>query len=691
LGWEGGGMSQEKVLKTLESLGFSQPDAQVYVFLGRRDPQKARDLVKALKIPKQQLYIILRKLQSKGIVNATLERPARFSAVPFEKVLDLFVKAKMEEAQRIQQGKAEILSDWQSIAVEGTVDRPAKFTVLEGRNYIYSKLKQMIEETKKQLSIISTVSGLVRADQAGLLDAAFSHASKQKIQFRILTELSEQNVSALKGLLVKARRTGFGFEGRVPELGLKLFTRIVIRDDEEAVFFITPDEDRTSGEKVDVCLWTDCHALVRGFSALFYELWRNATDLQKKIPEVETGKPSPKMSVISDAETAHKSYHEALRSAEKEVVMMTSSKGIIACWKGKSLVKEWTQKGVSVKIMAPITSENLNVAQQLLKCCEVRHVPVGYLGTTIVDGKHLFQFKNPPPEGEELRALSYFENTFYTDDSEYVAKTQNMLNDIWRNASAPSAITVESVTRPSASVTSSDSEGAWHRIVRKISVPVRLDEQRPSLTEKDILNKILTAERVPVRDFSKEIVRDYCTAAQGIIHPPTHLNLPDILFHIMHFSKNSSFGAEDFMNIMLWLETPKGYAYVPVALVGDNPDSLNFRKIYVLGAPGEQNIQLIKKEELQIQVHGNNFFAGWTTPIRLMPTLSLPPACILLEGYGNVKTSTPTVLMPSGHKSRQAANGLEAFVTFLHPSSKYSGPGTDGFLARELIMETYPP
>ena len=110
-------MSQEKVLKTLQSLGLSQFDAQVYLFLGKRGPQKGIDIAKALKMQKQHLYLILKNLQSKAIVSATIERPARFSAVPFEKVLDMYVKSKMDEAQRIKDGKTEILSDWQSVAV----------------------------------------------------------------------------------------------------------------------------------------------------------------------------------------------------------------------------------------------------------------------------------------------------------------------------------------------------------------------------------------------------------------------------------------------------------------------------------------------------------------------------------------------------------------------------------------------
>ena len=95
-------MSQEQVLKTLENLGFDQVDAQIYVYLAKKGVQKASDICKALKLTKQQLYPCLKRLQSKGIVSSTMEHPARFSVMPFEKVLDLFIKAKMEETQRLR-------------------------------------------------------------------------------------------------------------------------------------------------------------------------------------------------------------------------------------------------------------------------------------------------------------------------------------------------------------------------------------------------------------------------------------------------------------------------------------------------------------------------------------------------------------------------------------------------------------
>jgi sugar-specific transcriptional regulator TrmB len=86
-------LSQERALKVLVQLGLSQPDAEVYVFLATRGPQKAGNIVAALKMHKRKVYRSLKSFQSKEIMNAPLERPAQFSAIPFDKALNLLVKA----------------------------------------------------------------------------------------------------------------------------------------------------------------------------------------------------------------------------------------------------------------------------------------------------------------------------------------------------------------------------------------------------------------------------------------------------------------------------------------------------------------------------------------------------------------------------------------------------------------------
>lgn len=103
------------MLKALMKLGLSNTDAEVYMFLASNIPQTARSIADALRIRKQKLYPCLRSLREKGIVNCTSSRPKLFSAVPMENVIDLLVKANLEEALSMEENRKEILAYWQEI------------------------------------------------------------------------------------------------------------------------------------------------------------------------------------------------------------------------------------------------------------------------------------------------------------------------------------------------------------------------------------------------------------------------------------------------------------------------------------------------------------------------------------------------------------------------------------------------
>jgi len=684
------GLGYDAVRKFLKDFGLTEKEAEAYVFLAKRGVLRSGEIVKGIKTHKGEVYRVLKSLQAKGLVELTIEFPTRFIAVPFETALDSFIKIKREEVTSVESARQELLNDWKSISKTG-VDLPLeKFVVIEGNRRIYPKILQMAQETRNHLSAVSTVAGLLRADQFGLFDAIFENPFKSKIKFRFLTELSRQNLDAAKALLKRIPQTGFDFKGRNPEWGLQLSPRMVIRDEEEILFFITSKDASASGQN-DVCLWTNCKALVDSFNAVFEDLWRNSTDLERKIAELETGKPAQNTHVISDAETASKKYDALLRIAEKEIVVVTSAEGLLAHREKMERVKEWAARGVSVRILAPINNENLKAVNELSKCAAIRHLPDSYLETTIIDGKHLFQFRNQPSKENKRGEWPYFENAFYTNDLEYVEKTRKMLNALWQNARAPPTVTLETVLRPSplrvAPISDNERFNDPYRKLRGFK------EYIPEMsTEEDILKKIIDAKKFPAKNWPKDIMRYYGSGTMAIIHPVKQLNIPHTMIAAWHFDKQSSFGTRDELRFFLWLETEKGHAYVPVALVTDNPKSAEFQKEITAGLPLAQNVQVVNKEEIQVRIHGNSGIAAWTVPIPLPPSrYVMPPACILVEGYSKLKTVASKYALPSGVNVVFEINIYGGFVTFFHPSSKYTGPGTDGAVGRDVVLTEYPP
>jgi sugar-specific transcriptional regulator TrmB len=533
-------MTQEKVLKTLESLGLADFEAKVYIFLAKKGPIKAIDAAKGLKTSKQRLYPILKKLQSKGIVNSTLEHPAKFSVVQFEKVLDSFLKARMEQTKRLQQDKDKILSDWNSIAIPESDSLTPKFTVIEGRSHIYSKIQLMIQDTEEEFSFVATISNLVYADQYGLFDVAFNHPLKSKIRFRFLSGLTAQNVDAMKALLKRIPKANSIIRGRIPNLGLELCPRMVIKDEAETLFFIDQKDGTSANEQDDVCLWTNCKSLVRGFSAIFEDFWRNAQDINKKIDEIEASKPALKKNIISDAKTAYKKYLEVLHSAKEEIIITTSPKGLFDYWNNMHLVKQCAERGVEVKIMVPIEGENIEVVHQLLKFCEIRNVSPFNQETTIIDGKQLFQLKKSQADKErheESETYTCFKDAFHTDDQRYVEKMKNRLNNIWKASYVPSIHPLEEITRLQTnakmirsmvdSISPKESNEELERIVglnrirltlnRKLKMDV--DERIDSKQTRKLVQKIIFDVELAIEDEPALIGEAICEREVTIVVP----------------------------------------------------------------------------------------------------------------------------------------------------------------------------
>ena len=105
-------MSLERVIKALIGLGLSRVDAEVYVYLAKKGPQKIVDLAKALNYRSKTIQGSLRNLQNKGIVKVNLADRLLFHALPFEEALDLLIKMEKEQAQAMHESKEELLASW---------------------------------------------------------------------------------------------------------------------------------------------------------------------------------------------------------------------------------------------------------------------------------------------------------------------------------------------------------------------------------------------------------------------------------------------------------------------------------------------------------------------------------------------------------------------------------------------------
>ncbi len=300
-------MSGKTIKKALKNFGLTEKEAEIYIILAKHGVLTAGEISKQTKMRRPHVYRILKSLQKKGIVESTLEAPTRFSSVPFEKILDENIKIKQEEAISLQRAKKVLLSDWEKISSAIIKPDVGKLVVIEGNRKIYSKISQMIKQTKSHFSAILSVPGLVRTEQLGIFDTIYNHPFKSEIQFQFLTELSNQYLRAMK-LLRPKLKGGFDIKARNPSSSFSLLPRMVVRDNDEILFFISPKTDFSITEQNEICICTNNPSLVQTLTGIFKELWRDSKDIRKKIFEIEMAKIPAVTFLLESAEKSRKEW-----------------------------------------------------------------------------------------------------------------------------------------------------------------------------------------------------------------------------------------------------------------------------------------------------------------------------------------------------------------------------------------------
>ncbi len=647
-------MGEEQIKIALKDFGLTEKEAIIYIFLAKHDLLKGSEISKYTKTNKAEIYRVLGNLQKKGLIEPTLQSPTRYTVVSFEKIIDLQIKAKQAEAAKIEKAREELMNYWGGLSHTEIEPVPQKFVVIEGRQKIYTKISQMISETRSNLSIISSLRGLIQAYELGQFDSLLDRMSKSIVKVRFLTELSHENMESARKFLHKLKAANLVFQGRNPELGLRLFPKIVIRDDEEIVLFIGSNGP-SDMEQDNTCIWTNSTAIAQAFVAVFEELWKNSIEIEQKMTQIEMGRDSSELQIFDNPKAAQEKYKKMLCSARKKIVIMTSSEGLVNLYHEKSQIEKWTNAGVSAKVMAPITNENQEVAQQLSKLCDVRHVPLSYLITIVVDDEYLFQAKT---YGKLDFKLS---SAFYTDKIETVKRTRTMLSNIWELASPLISATVNPFvsSSPQAMITP-DAVSKFQKKM-KSSPP-------------------------------EDLPRGFFDSGLAFIHPPGHLNLPTIAIRILSYKKESTFGEGNSIDVRLLLQGSTDYSFIQVAAANTNPKAAIPEKAILKGCPASENYQIVKQEQLQVRRQGNTLFCGWTFPIPLPPTKHiLPPAALLIEGYGEPRHSKIVGKAPSGYGLISESDTLDAFVTFIDPLWKYNGPGSQGQVCLNSKMTVIPP
>src|SRR3972149_4421382 len=502
-------MSEKDVTKFLQVLGLSKREIQVYMFLAKSGVQSASFVAKRLKMERVQAYRTFKKLQEKNFIEATLERPTRFTIVPFDTLLEGFIDAKKSEVANFNGQKESLLSSWRAVSAPETELPVAKFSVITGKKKIHSKMLTMIEESKKDVIILTTALGLIQEDLAGIFDALLQSAKKRKIQFKIITDVTQENLKITERIDKKVSVEHSRIMLRHMTLNSRFFPRFLIKDEEEAILYAPFSNAASVLNLEDEGLWINDKMFISILKAFFVQMWQSAVDATRRIDELKSGIPIGETVVIKDPEEAWAKVAKVLETAKDDIVIITPSQSINSLLETDPFTK-YLKKGLKWRIMASIDSDNIDIAQKLSTRYEIKHVPISYLTMMVVDNKHLFMFKTSPLEAWTNESIFYLTDTFYSNDPTSTERVTELLNETWKRGVEISEISAQAgMTLPTVEVSKEEtvSKLVDAMLQNGVNSVLITENHKPVgvINDRDLLKEIVENQKDPKKTLAKDL------------------------------------------------------------------------------------------------------------------------------------------------------------------------------------------
>lgn len=152
----------QTTIEALETLGLTGREASVYVTILLKQQMKAGEIARDLKIHRLDAYNILKSLQEKDMVTATLSKPMVFKAVPIESVINLLNVKHAENIRKASDALDELdhsskrLADFLDRIDRDDRETNDKLQVLSGRKTMNERWSRLLSSAESEILIAAT-------------------------------------------------------------------------------------------------------------------------------------------------------------------------------------------------------------------------------------------------------------------------------------------------------------------------------------------------------------------------------------------------------------------------------------------------------------------------------------------------------------------------------------------------------
>ena len=255
--------------KLVES-GLDEKHALLIIDLASQPPAKASEIGKRLGLSRMDAYNSLKKLQEKGLVKATLDKPIRFFGMTINEVFKQIIRTKEMDLRRINENLESLNTTSNQAIISNSVNHDEdSFSVLKDRHTIHATIESIVSEAEKRIWLLLGKWGILHILRSGCIDS-INDALNRGIDIKLVVCIDERTIrfyDQLDSRLEIRHHPDFNLCG-------------VFVDNEVGIQFVQTEESPTGRGKDDTAILMESEMLLTAQSELLNIQWNSASSYQ---------------------------------------------------------------------------------------------------------------------------------------------------------------------------------------------------------------------------------------------------------------------------------------------------------------------------------------------------------------------------------------------------------------------------
>ena len=265
--------STESIISDLQDFGLNKKEARVYYILSRLGSASANEISGASQYNRLQTYRSVKGLLDRGLVEISLERPRKYTALKIEHAISLLEQEAENRILQLQSKKPLLLQKWSEIPDFPISKAAYTFRIIQGSKNVFKFAVMLYESAEKEVEIIIKGNELMRWVIEGA-DDSLQKVTNKKVIIRGLSEFNKFNATGIERFLEFSDMRHVSSEDLVP---------LVIIDGKEVLVCLTDGINNCVPENA---IWTNHPQFVGMLRGFFNFLWANSKDGKSMIEEI---------------------------------------------------------------------------------------------------------------------------------------------------------------------------------------------------------------------------------------------------------------------------------------------------------------------------------------------------------------------------------------------------------------------